>query len=514
MQPTVSQPLFRPAAFRHGDLGDVGQTVVKDKNDDDDKTRDFLVSIAQASLPQPLLPPQSGNAWRVYPTVPFYATMQGLQLLINVAGPAEDAGDDMNDAALLKSLPALQSLVQDAATKYGGVFYLGALQATCNKLLYPGSAATTTTTTTTTTTPTAELDYWRYLQALHDVFRRFVELRDLCCRAPSLEFCTHHVFFVRVADHPRLKDIVALLAIENARLCFCLSASSRVTQQYFTQHARDVGVELEWVLGSAMVSEPERLAVTDVNPVFALWDVFVSLPLHTTSFRPSLPAGASDGAAAAFSFDGVVAERFLRNVNLTLLSSLRFAGSEWIAPALRLCEVGQLAEGGRSRVLWSLVGTPRLVLPHLVAGLVRCLVEESPVDCFELRFAHGTAAAGETGGRDEIGPRGLAYVTGAQRGVVQRKTASSTSNNNFRAFTRLSAESWLSDDDRRRYALFMEDDPVPLECEFVVDSLCYSRRMMGQDRLATDGELLHPQRWGCCFRVKNHVEHILFEDED
>ncbi|KEG05706.1 hypothetical protein DQ04_19161010, partial [Trypanosoma grayi] len=290
MQSTGSHPLFESAVFRRSVLDGNERTAAEgDADRNDGAQRPFLPILQAPSRTaaeeagggmQPLgAAARRRDEWRMYPTVPYYPAVPALQLTINVAGPEENVTDDLNGADLLKKLPALQALLQDAVAKNGDIFYLSAMQASRNPLLYPLSA--TTAGKAAASLSSAELDYWRYVQALHDGFRRFVELRDACCRASSAEVCTHHVFFVRIADHPRLKDIVALLAIEKARLCLCLCASSRVTQQYFTQHAQDVGVELEWVLGSALVSEPAGLAMTDVNPVFALWDVFVNLPLHT-----------------------------------------------------------------------------------------------------------------------------------------------------------------------------------------------------------------------------------------
>ncbi|ESL08489.1 hypothetical protein TRSC58_03808 [Trypanosoma rangeli SC58] len=509
MSSTASHPPFKSAAFRRGALGSPAPTAVdNDKNtNDSDVRRSFIVVAPPAASPVPAL--QRGKGWCPYPSVPFYATMQGLQLVVDVAGPEEDAGDDLNDAELLNSLPTLQTLLQGAATKYGNMYYLTSLQASHNPLLYLAEASRwhTGASTAASLVATAELDYWKYLQALQDVFYRFNELRDRCCTEFAQKLCTHHVLFVRLTNHPRLKDLMAMLAVEQARLCFCLCASSRVTQQYFTQRAQDVGVELEWVLGSALVMEPESLTMTEVNPVFALWDVFVNLPLHATLRTQEV----GDSAAAVLSPDGVIAERFLRNVSVTLVSSLRFAGSEWSAPAMRLCEVGQLSESGRRRLVWSLVATPCVVLPHLVVGLVRCLVEESPVDYFEMRFTHEHAAAAGMDAAKGAG-RGVACVAGARRGVTQRKSASSTNNNNLRAFSRLSAEAWLSDDDRRHYGLFLDNDPIPLECEFTVEALRY-RRQMGRTDAATDEELLHPQCWGCSFQMENHVECILADDE-
>ncbi|KAF8302104.1 hypothetical protein TcYC6_0047720 [Trypanosoma cruzi] len=510
MPSTTSHPPFKSAAIRRGVLGDAEKTAKGDRQNIDggDERRPFI-SIAQPSA-APALAPQRGKEWRAYPKVPFYAVMQGLQLVINVAGPEEDAGDGLNGAGLLRGLSMLQELLQASATKYGGVYYISALPASRNTLLYPAHATRSHTgaSALSSVATAAELDYWKYLQALQDVFYRFAELRDLCCTGFSKEHCTHHVFFLRITEHPRLKDLMAMLAIENSRLCFCLCASSRVTQQYFTQRAQDVGVELEWVLGSTLVTEPERLAMTEVNPVFALWDVFVNLPLHTTFAAQE----ASGAAAMTLSPDGVTAERFLQNINVTLVSSLRFAGSEWSSHTVRLCEVGQLSESGRRRLVWSLMATPCVVLPQLVSGLVRCLVEESPVDYFEMRFTHDMATATGREGAENAG-RGVAYVTGARRGVVQRKSASSTSNNNFCAFSRLSAEAWLSDDDRRYYGLFLKDDPVPLECEFTVESLRY-RRQAGQNEPTTGDDVFHPQCWGCGFQMENHVERILVDDEE
>ncbi|RNF21433.1 uncharacterized protein Tco025E_03483 [Trypanosoma conorhini] len=512
MPSAASHPPFKSAAFRHGVLGGTTPTATgsgQDVDDDDGGVRRPFIAIAPPAAPSaPAV--QRSRGWRTYPSVPFYAMMQGLQLVMNVAAPGEGAAEDLNDAELLNRLPKLQALIQDAVTKYGSTYYLTSLQSSCNPLLYPAEASRrhTGASTLASAVATTELDYWAYLQALQDVFYRFTELRDRCCSVSAQEACTHHVFFVRLTDHPRLKDLMAMLAVEHARLCLCLCASSRVTQQYFTQRAQDVGVELEWVLGSALVTEPERLTMTEVNPVFALWDVFVNLPLHTTSPTHEV----SDAVAAMPSPDGVVAERFMRNVSVTLVSSLRFAGSAWSAPALRLCEVGLLSEGGRRRLVWSLVATPCIVLPQLVLGLVRHLVEESPVEHFELRFTHERAAGAgvETAG---AAGRGVAYVTGASRGVVQRKSASSTSGSSLRAFSRLSAEAWLSDDDRRHYGLLLEDDPVPLECEFTLEALRYCRQLSPAGP-ATDEELIHPQRWGCGFQMENNVVCVLADEEE
>ncbi|KAH9599368.1 hypothetical protein LSM04_007879 [Trypanosoma melophagium] len=545
MQLNSSESFFKSAKFRRGVLDNAEQITDTDatrrenteneKNAYADNAQPLFIPIGEvvgAVAAKELQPPVLKNCeWRTYPKVPYYAVIQGLQLSINVAGPSEDIDNDLNSATLLNSLPALQSLLQDAATKHGCIFYLSSLKGSFNTLLYPlhtGMNNTTASVPTSSPTATAELDYGLYLQALHDGFRRFTELRDECCRVSSSlsplssDLCTHHIFLVRIIDHLRLKDVIGLLAVENARLCLCLTASSKVTQLYFTQRAQDIGIELEWIHGSTLLSEPLSLSITDVNPVFALWDIFANMPLHTTLYETS-------GNNAAWTLGNSTADQFLRQVNVTILSSLQFFGSVSYTPVLRLCEVGQMGTGGK-RLLWSLVGATRVVLPQFLAGIVSALVERSPVDCFELRFAYdsggavaGTAAAVGIYAADDA-RRGVRYVTGPRHGVVQQKSSvsSSVSTAVFRAFSRLSAEAWLSDGDRHYYALFLDDDPVPLECEFVVDSLRYSRRL-GKPFLQMNGKqeqkiqhqlFLQPSRWGCCFQVVNHVEQVLVDDEE
>ncbi|ORC87840.1 uncharacterized protein TM35_000202490 [Trypanosoma theileri] len=389
MQLTSSESLFKSAKFRHGVLDNTDEIIHTDatsrennenkKSHNGDNAQSLFIPIGEviaAVSSKELQPPALKRyEWRTYPKVPYYAVIQGLQLSINIAGPSEEIDNDLNSVTLLNSLPALQALLQDVAIKHGCIFYLSSLKASCNTLLYPFHPITgnaTTSLPTNNPTTIAELDYGLYLQALHDSFRRFTELRDECCRASSSlsplssDLCTHHILLVRIIDHPRLKDVIALLAVENSRLCLCLTASSKVTQLYFTQRAQDIGIELEWIQGSALLSEPLILSITDVNPVFALWDIFVNLPLHTTLYE-------TNGNTAAWVLSNSTADQFLKHVNVTILSSLPFLGSTSHTPVLRLSEVGQIGTGGK-RLLWSLVGAPRVVLPHFLAGIVSALV--------------------------------------------------------------------------------------------------------------------------------------------
>ncbi|KAH8620492.1 hypothetical protein ERJ75_000054500 [Trypanosoma vivax] len=513
------QSIFKPVAFRRGmlhelDEGSAGNTsAINEEN-----TNSFPVNLAGTAEGSGELFASFSKEWRVYPSVAFYVPAQGLQLVMNVAGPNEDVPEEANSSALLERLPQLQESVHDTSAKHGNVYYLSSVPACRNPVLYPSLQHAPVPQTT------AELDYGRYLQALHDAFARFAALRDECARASSLgtHVLSHHIFLVRIANHARLKDIVLLLAVEKCRLCLCVSASSKVTQQYLTQCARDLGVELEWVLGSVLLSEPTELASTDINPVFVLWDIFVNMQLQvTTTELPDMIGGHIDHGGSRG--DG---ERFLKHVDITVVSSLCFTGCEWHTPVMRLGEVGYLSASGR-QLVWSLAPLMRVVLPHFVAALVRLLVSESTVDNFTLRFYYNspsistaTAAATSSGTASGAG-RGVAYVTGARRGGVQRRGLGSCLS--FRSFSRLSAEFWLSSADRRHFGLCADDNETPLECEFVVDVLRYCRRAGLCDneestpvsrQTGGNENLIVPESWGRCFQAIINVERIIDDEEE
>ncbi|CBH12836.1 hypothetical protein, conserved [Trypanosoma brucei gambiense DAL972] len=517
---------FKPVAFRRGVLPDVYHAATGDLFDHGDSNPHSITETlaAMEEGQQQHVAAQQQRVWHSYPTIPYYSPMQGMQLVISVDGVGEASAGDPSDAVLLKSLPKLQEVLHETVAKHGNVYYLSSLPANRNALLHPY-------TTAAPQAATADLDYWRYLQGLQDAFMKLVELRDECVRESSRDACTHHILLVRVASHPRLKDVALLLSVEKCRLCLCLSASSKVAQQYFTQRAQDVGVELVWVLGSTLITEPECLSMADINPVFALWDVFVNMHLYTTVTDggeagsvggPNGNASMKSGVNNVISRDGT--EGTLRHVDITVMSSIRFSGCDSYAPALRLSDVGQLSGGGR-RLLWALVGSLRVVMPHFVAALVRSLVEHSVVERFELRFDHGLpGSAASAGGASEGGAatagRGVVYVTGGRRGIGGRRGL--PHGLTFRSFSRLSAEFWLSDEDRRECGLIVEGDPTPLECEFVVDSIRYNRKLweeqeeceVGRYMTNENGELLQPLRWGRCFQAVIGVERIIDEQEE
>nr|CCC91695.1 unnamed protein product [Trypanosoma congolense IL3000] len=170
----------------------------------------------------------------------------------------------------------------------------------------------------------------------------------------------------------------------------------------------------------------------------------------------------------------------------------------------------------------------RVVMPHFVTALVESLVERSAVDRFDLRFEHGVLGSSATAAASHAAPgagvggpgRGVVYLTGGRRGVGHWRVSSAGLS--LRAFSRLSAEFWLSDVDRRDYGLVIEGDPTPLECEFMLDSLRYSRGAgIGENGtgsfhpLANNGvRLQQPCLWGHCFQMGVCVERIISDDED
>lgn len=220
----------------------------------------------------------------------------------------------------------------------------------------------------------------------HDEEKEKGEVNDGRCDGGTLkgaassnesDVAVHDVLYVRMLAHPVWKDIAALLAVEHGRLVLFMSASSRVTQQRLSdcyanamglnsvstlthltgeEHeeqahsgAAHSGAALAWLAGATLVTEPASLSLTDVNPVYALWDVVVSLPL--LSPPPTIPAESPRGSRCRGK-DGASrhpplvtgtsllldADTVMRGFHVQVLSSLPLPGAQRGSSIMRLVE--------------------------------------------------------------------------------------------------------------------------------------------------------------------------------
>ncbi|CCW66563.1 unnamed protein product [Phytomonas sp. Hart1] len=528
--------LFKRASFRHGE-----GTIVT-CND---------VSIVQPDRPmstfQLAVPPiqrketseilnsevnnvdgerQTKDSYRFYPNVPYYGLLQGIDVHIDIdsaATSSSTASSSLNPSNMAGCISQLHDTLCDAVNRYGDFYYTG------NSLLplfdaTPASAMALSTTTQSSSAAVGTsagtfsgpfIVYEVYLHALIELFQGMSRVRDRCCApdptstsdsdggpskalpgGPVLH--THHVVYLRIANHPSLKDVNVMLAIERGRMVLFVSTSSRMTRAYLSAQAQKVLLELRWVSGAVLVWEPDQLRLGEVNPVFALWDVLVNTPLMASVGLADAGSVESPGPADAvqevLSRVMPLTGRVVEGFGWIVLSSLPFSGAQQCRPTLRLQDPVALRVARAPNALgnpimgrrygWRLVGPFRnVVLPHLFTHISQCLVnfehDGHRLRSFTVRTQSG--AQEEYGehrnpqsrtGPESGGVTGLSYIRSERSGLTTRRGPSSQS---WMGFSRLSGNDWLSDEEREQLGLLVveNEEEVALECEFSLAEIRY-----------------------------------------
>nr|CCC91696.1 unnamed protein product [Trypanosoma congolense IL3000] len=82
---------FKSVPFRRGVLDDTQQTAVTELFGDGGSGSHSSADPVAPLMKEPLShsAAQQPKEWRLYPSVPYYAPLQGMQLVINLAGPEE-----------------------------------------------------------------------------------------------------------------------------------------------------------------------------------------------------------------------------------------------------------------------------------------------------------------------------------------------------------------------------------------------------------------------------------------
>ncbi|CAG9572241.1 conserved hypothetical protein [Leishmania major strain Friedlin] len=491
-----------------------------------------LLAAAQQTSP---IAAKSGQS--TFPSVPYYGILSRFEVRMDVSverdarAPAWSISDAAGASAgmLLRNpttatarMAHIQRRLYDVAERFGSVYHLSNGATLSESVMAPllphqGGASSAASFH-------SQLTYGAYVQALHDAFRRFRALRQACVTmekgasgagAATIGdgMTTHHTFYVRLLGHPSWKDLNALLCVEKGRLLVCLISSSRITQKHLTAVCADAGVSLAWLGGAALVAEPLQLIPGDVNPVWAVWDALVNLPLLSPSSinregnEERLTSGA-DGAADTLDNASAGAREVLRRVtqtgsalsgfHISLISSMAFQG------ATRFHQVGRIAEEApvfaqeerpsssslsataaarqptrqaivARRYIWRLIPSPTsclavaptsssasalsccAVLPFFISKLLQCLVEECGLIAFAVHCGgpaelttHLGAPSGSTGSTAS-GAVGVRLVHSSAPSLLTLQQGPSSSS--CLAFSRLSGAVWVDAETRESLSL-------------------------------------------------------------
>ncbi|KAG5508148.1 hypothetical protein JKF63_05402 [Porcisia hertigi] len=326
-----------------------------------------------ADFPEVLGAPQqtrrvSGKSDRcAFPSVPYYGILSRCEVQIDVSvadsAPTRAVSSTgahlRNPVTLLAGMAEVQRRLHSATERFGAIYYLGTCATLSDSVMAPPPVNQGTSWTSSLN---GQLTCGAYVQALHDVYRRFSVLRQTCVAAAEVVsdstpatrgdgVVTHHTFHLRLLGHPSWKDLSALLCVEQGRLLVCLIASSRVTQKHLTAACADSGVKLDWLSGAALMEEPLPLNPGDINPVWVAWDALVHLPLFLPSWAKQEGitgglAGTAGHAAEALDHVTAATREFMTTVkqsrtvfsgfHISLISSMPFQG------AMRCNQVGRI----------------------------------------------------------------------------------------------------------------------------------------------------------------------------
>ncbi|EPY21850.1 hypothetical protein AGDE_13751 [Angomonas deanei] len=295
-----------------------------------------------------------------------------------------------------------------------------------------------------------------------------------------------HTTYLRIANHPKWKNMSFMLAVEKGRLVFYGSASSRVTQEEWLRRASELAVPLTWIAGGVFVMEERAMGVTDVNSVYVACEVLLNFPLLPP------PEDGEDALMEGFS--------------VALYSTFPFNGAQTHVPRLRCVLTGE----GRST--WSLKG-PTPLHGRLLQAVVACLVERTDVSQFHLYSDADEPEGGET--KDRPGVAAEAGAVTFLRGRAGTHTVphgKGCSSQMWYGFSRLSCQEWLDTETRDALGLWEEDGEEELECEFVPAHIFFTRAADRKRPRDTDDDHSSSSvaaRWGKCFMIECKVMRII-----
>jgi hypothetical protein len=243
-----------------------------------------LIDVATSLAPPPPPPQQQQPLKRFYPSTPYYGLLTRCEVHIDVAVEGCDwegvagAAPPYNVRSTIQRLQDLQRCLSDCTETHGAVYHFGTSAG-------PYEPGPQTSSVSSASAPPSSITYGAYVEAMQDGLRQMMLLRASCTTASAM---TQHCFYVRLIGHPRWKDLSALLCVEKARLLLCVLSSSRVTQKHLTSVCAEAKVEIEWLSGAALVVEPATLAADEVNPLWAVWDAVLHLPLLPSVSSPAV----------------------------------------------------------------------------------------------------------------------------------------------------------------------------------------------------------------------------------
>lgn len=399
--------LQQGAKRQRGDAPPDGEPMKADEPFQKQDTTEIRTTGVVSTLPAPSL------QWVKFPDVPYYSILKSLTISINVAESDSSSCCHSTNIPMTKDYVAkrgsviipnpphvasrlahLHRILQQTVRRYGTFFYMGthilADDTTSSSPLQHLSGASQ---------GTLDLRYGAYINGLHDAYRRLCGVRDAFMESHDAAtamstMCSPHTTYLRIAAHPVWKELCVLLTIEKHRLLVCLISSSRVVQKQLSELCSTYSVPLEWLGGAALVVEPAALSRASVNPVSAIWDVLLHLPLLTTPLYNVAVLHTADTVLSGF--------------HISIFSSLPIDGATPYHPQLQLTDEAALyhpsedASGlparrrtpsGR-RWTWRLLPFPTVVLPRFFMQLIRCLVEDCGLLSFQL------TCETDLGGRD------------------------------------------------------------------------------------------------------------------
>ncbi|GET87571.1 hypothetical protein, conserved [Leishmania tarentolae] len=499
------------------------------------QSADLPALLASAQQTRPIAA-QSGQ--RTFPLVPYYGILSRFEVCIDVSvdygaqTSVMQASDEArqstgmplrNRSTTMARMTHIQRRLYDVTAQFGRVYHLSNCATLSESVMAPslpnqGSASSAAAFP-------SQLTYGAYIEALNDAFRRFSALRQTCVAVSKAASgvsvttigdgrVTHHTFYVRLLGHPLWKDLSALLCVEKGRLLLCCVSSSRTTQKHLSTTCADAGVDLDWVGGAALMTEPLQLIPGDVNPVWAAWDALVRLPLllppstNRKDDKEGLASGSDDATGTLKTVSAGTQEvlskvtqtgSVLSGFHVSLISSMPFQAGKCYHQVGRIAEeapvfaqedyppssslsaaaAGQWARQAvvARRYVWRLMPSPLsyltvpstassasapslsccAVLPFFMSKLLECLVEDCGLIAFVVRCGAPAEVTTHLGALS--GPAGSTAPAAVGVRLVHSNAPSlltlqqGPSSSSCLAFSRLSGSVWVDAETRESLSL-------------------------------------------------------------
>lgn len=478
--------------------------------------------------------PSPGPPLTSYPSIPYYALGNALEIYVGTRAAASSSSSSVHHSPAVE-MGAIDRELQKATREFGGIWFLGTSPIATDSFFSirdslfddvqrgnANEAGRVKERTRRSSRGSSTLRYDQYGAAMSESYARMAALQRLAADRPSS--VAAHVLYLRIAAHPRFKDVTAMLSVENGKLLLFIAASSRTTQQYFTQTAVEAGVEKDemlWIAGAVLLTGTAR-RLGGGSSLLVLWNILATLPLHEKRWEltgsaaagPSekeffldaeagMPSSSSHSLASA----GDMARRWLRatrselaGFDVSLISSLPLPDGQRVLPALKLVETQPITvpaaasrgSGGPTvsgyRCVWRLTGVTRIVHPYYLTHLVRTLVEVCRLRSFDIRCGGGEdpisrpvrtgypslrSAARDVGASEGI----FSFVRGAQHGLATVVERGSSTASSWQCCSRLSSHAWLSREELNQLGMVLteeaengagEAEEVQLEGEFTL----------------------------------------------